>query len=159
MTTTFETAKIGDKVYSTTFGWGEIERIGTGNNHPINVRFAHDNSVSSFTVEGYYRADLPRQSLFWGEVSIEAPPKPVPTRMINGIEIPDISFTPCEGELCCVPSPIIPQMYIRVYFNTAAADEHRILHGLCYPDTEQGKQAAIMHAKAMLGIHPHQLGD
>jgi hypothetical protein len=154
MTTTFETAKVCDKVFSPLFGWGVIERIDTSDRHPIFVRFAHDNSVSSFTVEGYYRVDLPRQSLFWGEVSIEAPPKPLPTRLFNGVEILDISFKPIPRMFAYIPAPTHPDLCVRIYYCDNRANEHLIGNRLCYPDTEIGMQAAIMHAKAMLGINP-----
>jgi hypothetical protein len=75
-TTTFENAKIGDRVYSPTFGWGKIEHTNRNTRHPIQVRFFHDNYFSGYTIEGYYYIDLPVQSLFWDEVTIEAPTKP-----------------------------------------------------------------------------------
>jgi hypothetical protein len=156
MTTTFETAKVCDKVFSPLFGWGVIERIDTSDRHPIFVRFAHDNSVSSFTVEGYYRVDLPRQSLFWGEVSIEAPAKPVPVKVIHGVEVPDISFTPIKGERYYAPAPDYVCLQYTASFYSCEADTHRIANGLCYPHTEEGRNAAVIHAKAMLGINPSQ---
>jgi hypothetical protein len=150
--TTFENAKIGERVFSPTFGWGKIERIGNDTKHPINVRFSYDNSASSFTLEGYYRRDLPIQSLFWDEVSIKAPVKPVPMKVINGLEIPDISFKPNIEERCYIPA-IIPELYRGLCFYRSDMNVHLSDNGMCYPDTKEGKQAAILHAKAMLGIH------
>jgi hypothetical protein len=150
-TTTFENARVGDQVFSHTFGWGVIAQIKEGSDYPILVRFFGGTYSSSYTVEGYFYKDSPIQSLFWGETKIKAPVKPVPIKVINGIEIPDISFKPKEGEVCCIPSPIIPELYLRVQYCSSRADEHLFTHGLCYPDTEQGKRAAILHAKAMLG--------
>jgi hypothetical protein len=83
MTTTFQTAKVGDRVYSPTFGWGEITSITPMSIHPIKVYFSWYNVPESFTIEGYYYADLPLQSLFWDEVHIKAPVKPVGAKVIN----------------------------------------------------------------------------
>jgi hypothetical protein len=151
MMTTFENAKEGDMVYSPTFGWGEIECIDLFSRRPIHVRFFHDNNSSLYTLNGYY-SDLPIQSLFWDEVSIEAPKKPVGVKVVNGVEIPDISYIPDPHHHCNIPAPTRSALYerLRCYSNTHVA--HISAHGLCYPDTEKGKAAAILHAKAMLGI-------
>jgi hypothetical protein len=80
MTTTFEDAKIGDKVYSPTFGWGEITYINKSEifrDYPICVQFNKKYGEDyEFTLEGYYYKDVQIQSLFWDEVTIEAPSKP-----------------------------------------------------------------------------------
>jgi hypothetical protein len=151
-TTTFETARVGDKVFSHTFGWGEIVRISVLAIRPIFVSFFRNDESEFYTLEGYCYPDLQVQSLFWDEAKIDAPTKPVPKKIVNGVEIPDIAFKPREGAACYVPSPIIPELHLRVQYCSSKADEHLFTNGLCYPDTEQGKQAAILHAKAMLGI-------
>jgi hypothetical protein len=79
-TTTFEDAEEGDKVYSPTFGWGEIRYIHRDTNHvkeyPVDVRFfSRYGEDHSFTFKGYYYVDVPIQSLFWDEVAITAPIK------------------------------------------------------------------------------------
>jgi hypothetical protein len=145
-TTTFETAQVGDKVYSHTFGWGEIESINHLCSYPLNVRF-YDNELKCFTIEGYFRMDLQRQSLFWDMVDIPAPAK---SKIINGVEVPDISFTPREGESFYIPFPAILNMCLRMYCVSHPVYGDLAPRGLCYPDTEAGKQAAILHAKAML---------
>jgi hypothetical protein len=106
MLTTFEDAKVGDRVYSPTFGWGEITSINHTSIYPIKVYFSWYNVPESFTIEGYYYADLPLQSLFWDEVYIEAPTKPVSVKVINGVEVPDITFKPAKGEVFLYPSNI-----------------------------------------------------
>jgi hypothetical protein len=76
--TTFEDAKVGDKVYSPTFGWGEISYIYTSKKYPLSIKFYDDPDEDyEFTFDGYYFKDVPRQSLFWDEVYIEAPTKPM----------------------------------------------------------------------------------
>lgn len=77
MTTTFETAKIGDKVWCITSGWGEIHDTGWSDRYPISVEFP-DGEFRSYTLGGLYTEYDKTQSLFWGEVVIEAPAKPLP---------------------------------------------------------------------------------
>jgi hypothetical protein len=155
-TTTFEDAKVGDKVYSPAFGWGEISYIYTSKKYPLSIKFYDDPDEDyEFTFEGYYFKDVPRQSLFWDEVHIKAPIKPVKlatTKIVNGIEIPNMSFKPVSGEHCYIPFPTHSDLYLRIYYCYPGLDEHVVTNNLCYPDTEDGKQAAIMHSKAMLGI-------
>jgi hypothetical protein len=152
MSTMFENAKVGDKVFSHTLGWGEIERISRDTKHPINVRFSLDNSTSSFTVEGYRRADLPVQSLFWNYVHIEAPTKPIIVKTIHGVEVPDLSFHPTDETDYYYPATNDDMFDTTTYYNEYTSDRFRSTNNLCYPYTEEGKQAAILHAKAMLGI-------
>jgi hypothetical protein len=76
MTTTFETAEIGDSVFSHTFGWGEIIDVDDSEIYPILVKFHSDpGETRYFTFEGYHYKDTMLQSLFWDEVTIEAPKK------------------------------------------------------------------------------------
>jgi hypothetical protein len=155
--TTFENAQVGDKVYSHTFGWGEIEYIEWETFFPIEVHF-YDSGVSeSFTFEGYCYDGLPVQSLFWDEVVIKAPTKPVGVKMINGVKVPDISIKPNVGESCYLPNPTSASLYSHhVYNDDIIANNHFSDNGLCYPYTEEGRRAAILHAKAMLNMSPLQ---
>lgn len=79
-TTTFETAKIGDRVWSVEYGWGAIQSILHSYTNPIQVKFAED-VCKVFTLSG---SRLPwcktqtLQTLFWDEVVIKAPVKPLP---------------------------------------------------------------------------------
>ena len=77
------------------------------------------------------------------------------THTVNGVEIPDLRFTPKTYEEYYFPSPDSPTLAFRTRANYAhfnAADEHRIEYNLCYPPTDEGREAAILHAKAVLGI-------
>jgi hypothetical protein len=154
MITTFETAQIGDRVYSPTFGWGEIICIDGFEHYPLGVRFKNTAiDTYYFTLEGYYYEDVPIQSLFWDEVVIEAPIKPVKlaaVKIVNGVEIPNISFNPNPGEYCYSPVPTHPDLYRPLYYCHNETNEYLKNNGLCYPYTEKGKTAAILHAKAML---------
>jgi hypothetical protein len=155
MTTTFETAKIGDRVYSHTFGWGSIECIDPESLFPIEVRFPNFGVYETFTLKGYCYDSLPVQSLFWDEVAIEAPVKPVSTKIINGVKVPDISFKPNVEERCYIPE-ITLVFYRSLCFYCCELYNHLSDNGMCYPDTEEGKQAAILHTKAMLNMSSSQ---
>lgn len=80
--------------------------------------------------------------------------KPI-TKLIHGVEIPDISFTPEYLQNYWFPAPSTDAdgfCHQTRYAPMCSGDIHRLNHNLCYPHTEEGKQAAILHAKAMLGI-------
>lgn len=77
MTTTFETAKIGDRVWSIPKGWGKIINIAHSSSYPLIV--SHDSGgFDTFTIDGYFCSNSAMRSLFWDEVKIEAPHKPLP---------------------------------------------------------------------------------
>lgn len=79
---------------------------------------------------------------------------PIPkTKLIHGVEVPDISFVPEMDNWYYHPVPDLPRLFAED-MHTIHSDNYtyRVNAGLCYPYTEEGKQAAILHAKAMLGI-------
>ena len=73
MTTTFETAQVGDRVYHYKYGWSTITNIKKESNYPIIINYDF-----SFTYEGFSDKSDKNQSLFWDEVVITPPPKPLP---------------------------------------------------------------------------------
>lgn len=75
-TTTLEDAKVGDKVWDTRKGWGVVAEMRYSNEYPILVNFGHN--YESYTLDGYYFEGDVNPSLFWDEIVIEAPPKPLP---------------------------------------------------------------------------------
>ena len=77
MTTTFETAKVGDRVWSLQFGWGEISKINDDPSYPIVVEYDRG-GFDTFTLDCRLDEDHVTQSIFWDEVVIEAPTKPLP---------------------------------------------------------------------------------
>lgn len=81
------------------------------------------------------------------------------TKLIHGVEVPDISFTPNDGEEYVYPD-IYGEHYASAnrFYSGYDASEMALKAGCCYPYTEEGTQAAILHAKAWLGLHPDQLG-
>lgn len=78
MITTFENAKVGDMVWHLEKGWGVISYIGKGV-YPIVVDFDSRTRQKSFTYAGKsYNSTRAIQFLFWDEVEIVAPSKPLP---------------------------------------------------------------------------------
>lgn len=80
--TTFETAKIGDRVWCMRSGWGEIRGIHCARSYPISVYFLND-EFKEYTADGFYDEDDIQQTLFWDEVVIEAPVKPLPDLVVG----------------------------------------------------------------------------
>lgn len=77
MTTTFETASIGDQVWCVSLGWGVIKNVLHEDSYPIVVKF-DSGRQNAFTMEGRLYSDDLNPTLFWDEVKIEAPTKPLP---------------------------------------------------------------------------------
>lgn len=75
------------------------------------------------------------------------------TKLIHGVEVPNISFTPNDGEAYVYPD-IYGENYATAgrFYSGYAISEMALKAGCCYPYTEEGQQAAILHAKAWLGI-------
>ena len=71
--TTFETAKVGDKVYHYRYGWSTITNIKKESNYPIIMDYDF-----SFTYEGFADKSDKNRTLFWDEVVITPPEKPLP---------------------------------------------------------------------------------
>ncbi len=153
MTTTFENAHVGDRVWSIVDGWGIILNIQdiSKYDYPLIVDF-DSGYGTSFTISGLKHKEE-SQTLFWDEIKFEVPVQPPRMKLIHGVEVPDISFKPKDGEGYYAPSTSFQRMYARGYYIPADLNHKFMLkYNFCYPPTEQGKQAAILHAKAMLGI-------
>lgn len=74
MTTTFETVKVGDRVWDIRRGWGTVQGVLPSNSWPVRVLF--DTSYQeSYTYAGGTTESAPR-TLFWDELVI--PIKPLP---------------------------------------------------------------------------------
>jgi hypothetical protein len=114
-TTSFETAKVGDKVYDYAKGWGIVEDAESsysvqGLSMPIKVRFDASGMISNYTKQGTRLQD--KQQLFWDEVEIIAPIKPLPdlevdTKLLVWNDDDDILYRryfACfsdDGKVCC----------------------------------------------------------
>lgn len=71
----FRNAKVGDRVWDFSKGWGTIVQI-CNDNYPITVQF-EVGEIGAFTFEGKcsYSDLYPR--LFWNEIKFEIPEKPL----------------------------------------------------------------------------------
>lgn len=74
--TTFETAKVDDKVFYIKHGWGLISKVFPKNMRPITVQFSK--YARSYMFNGKYSETDRNQVLFWDEVIITPPPKQAP---------------------------------------------------------------------------------
>lgn len=83
MTTTFETAKVGDKVWSAENGWGEIWSINDSDSYPIGVIWSNQKCCTTYTLGGKRLIAHDHQSLFWDEIEIKAPTKPLPDLAVD----------------------------------------------------------------------------
>ena len=71
--TTFEDAKVGDRVFHYKYGWSTITNIKKESYYPIIIDYDF-----SFTYEGFADKSDKNRTLFWDEVVITPPPKPLP---------------------------------------------------------------------------------
>lgn len=72
------------------------------------------------------------------------------THIVHGVEVPDLRIEPKKGDKFYVvdlTQPEFTDIYQQQSIDTTWADR-----GLCYEPTDEGRRAAILHAKAMLGI-------
>ena len=74
--TTFETAKVEDRVFDIKHGWGFISKIYPKNMRPVTVQFSKYDR--SYMFSGKYSETDKNQVLFWDEVKIIPPEKPLP---------------------------------------------------------------------------------
>jgi hypothetical protein len=70
--TTFENAKVGDRVWSVGMGWGEIVQI---EERCIYVSFGKTSPTIRYTKHGREHIDV-NQTLFWDEIKIVPPLRP-----------------------------------------------------------------------------------
>ena len=75
------------------------------------------------------------------------------TKLIHGVEIPVFEFMPKIGEEYYTANVGLPEFFGRGHRSSrdCTFTQRMIERGLLYPPTEAGKQAAILHSKAMLG--------
>lgn len=72
----FDGIKVGDKVWDICEGWGVVSELLEGHDYPICVEFEYVDST--YTRDGYYDLKHVNPSLFWDEIEVKAPPKPLP---------------------------------------------------------------------------------
>ena len=71
--TTFEDAKVGDRVFLYKYVWSTITNIKKESDYPIIIDYDF-----SFTYEGFADKSDSNPSIFWDEVKIVPPSKPLP---------------------------------------------------------------------------------
>lgn len=148
----FSSAKIGQTVYCLLNGYGTIADIDSSNKYPLKVNFSTGGEY--YTFEGLLQIYNSTPVLYWDKPEIIAPSAPPTIKLINGIEVPDISFQPKENERYYFPKPTYKNLYSSNDYNSEFEEEdvYQAQNGMCYPYTNAGKEAAILHGKAMLGI-------
>ena len=99
------------------------------------------------TVQGIWK-DIGYQFIFDSNHTYRRKPK---TKLIHGVEIPDLRVTPELGDKYYLADPTALKL-IELHTFVMRAEKLWAERGLCYQNTEEGKQAAILHSKAMLGI-------
>ena len=76
------------------------------------------------------------------------------TKLVHGVEVPVFDFVPCKGNEYFIADTTAPDL-IRLMFMPARdckVAELMYSRGLTYPYSTEGRQAAILHARAMLNI-------
>ena len=84
-TTTFENAKVGDKVWSIKYGFGEVDSIHKFGVPTINVKF--ENYKNPLDTKSYFTSGIKKNSkytrdLYWKKVNIPTEPKRKLTKKI-----------------------------------------------------------------------------
>lgn len=75
---TFTDAKVGDRVWSLTEGWGTIiDRFSLYIYYPVAVEF-DNGAYRTYTLLGRLYISDHRPTLFWNEVKFDTPEKPLP---------------------------------------------------------------------------------
>ena len=72
----FADVQVGDYVWDSRKGWGNVGEVVHSSHFPIRVDFGHDSDA--YTLDGYYSIDDVHPSLFWDEIELKAPPAPMP---------------------------------------------------------------------------------
>ena len=70
--TTFETAKVGDRVWCLLYGWQTIESTDFNINYPIATK------KGTYTYDGKVQLSSQNRTLYWDEIVITPPSKPLP---------------------------------------------------------------------------------
>lgn len=73
----FKDAKVGDNVWTFSYGWGVITNIEPNKSYPITVSYPQGED-ESYTYEGKWYSKNTYPTLLWDEIKFEIPPKPVP---------------------------------------------------------------------------------
>ena len=83
--------------------------------------------------------------------SVEYRRKPK-THIVNGVEIPDLRIEPKKGDRYYLADPTEEELNHCYTYAGDDCDEVWVSRRLCYEPTEEGRETAILHSKAMLGM-------
>ena len=73
----FSNAKVGNKVWGFSYGWGVITSINPSSSYPIEVTYPQGyDETYTYEGKGYVKDTYP--TLLWDEVKFDIPPKPMP---------------------------------------------------------------------------------
>lgn len=73
----FRNAKVGDRVWDFSKGWGTVLNITLSENYPIFVKFDNSNRADeTYTYEGKANNSNVNPTLFWDEIHFSIPKKP-----------------------------------------------------------------------------------
>lgn len=72
------------------------------------------------------------------------------THFVHGVEIPDLRVSPEHGKYYYLADPTESEFTYRYMFHGDSQDILWVERGLAYQPTEEGRQASILHTKAML---------
>lgn len=154
MTTTFEDARVGDRVWSAAHGWLTVITVMPDKMYSIEAMDKFSRNTASFTTAGELFSGM-AQCLFWDEIKFTAPPMPERVRYknVNGFKVPDaaIDYHIPDGTAYIVPSPTSMRYFSEMFANNHVQTDMHIRLGLAYHDTNAGHAAATAHAKAWLG--------
>ena len=92
-----QTLKVGDKVWEYSPGWGVVRELMNLSDYPIYVSF--ERGAGTYTWDGYYILEDLNPSLFWDEIEVKAPPKPLPD--LAGRTLRCIWVWDSLGAKCC----------------------------------------------------------
>lgn len=102
----FESARVGDKVYSLSYGSGVVSDLGfDDDDYPIRVIFDDDKTYADFTIDGKSCLDNANPTLYWSKPTITGGDIP-PERMVSigGYEYPEPErFAPEKETVFYVP--------------------------------------------------------
>ena len=99
-------------------------------------------------VRGEWR-DLTCDAIFASHLEYRRKPK---THLVHGVEVPDLRIKPSMRDRYYAPYVSSEDLVTDLKNYDDGVDMHHKRCNLCYEHTEAGKQAAILHAKIMLGI-------
>lgn len=150
MSNDFSKAKIGDRVYHLNYGYGNIDRVKFGSTLPIRVTFTTVNIPRWFTTNGKTHSKDETPMIYWDKPEIIAPPEPARYKNVNGFKVPDVAISTVEDhEKYYIPSLTRNDDWC---YGDYIHIESVIQAGCVYTLNDDGRNAAIVHRNAWLGI-------